>query len=282
MEGETYATACSCALLILRPAADAAAAYLARHAAAPALQPKPQVSAPAAAVVYVSGLPWWARDSELETLLAEYGKITSLRIQFEAASGKSTGVAQVTFQEETQAAACAAAVELSLQGKPLSTSRASPTAVRAPALAATAQPAAPAPSVIAAVTARPDNRPAPGGPPASAQAPPASWPGHRRVPPPGWSRGGREPWAGGPPMEQWGAPPGYQPWGGYGGYAAWGPPSGQVTYGDYGSKQLHDDTQRERRGRDKEGKHEKLKSKKSRKSRSRSRSKSRRRSRSRS
>ena len=171
-----------------RPLKDGGlAAEPASTPAATAAEPKDQHE------VFLSSLTWWTLDSEVEALAAEYGAVR-VRILEDAASGKSTGVARLRFDNEAAAEAFKLATQhKQLHGKSLEVSRSAPGAAEA----------APAKPVVAA--AQPP-------PPVEAPQPPGARGGQH------WAPAPRGPHTG-PPPQHWGAPP-QQHWGG----PPWGPP----------------------------------------------------------
>ncbi|GMH01539.1 hypothetical protein Nepgr_003378 [Nepenthes gracilis] len=56
--------------------------------------------------LYVGELHWWTTDSEIESVLSQYGRVKEIKFFDERASGKSKGYCQVEFYESIAAAAC--------------------------------------------------------------------------------------------------------------------------------------------------------------------------------
>ncbi|CAK9186671.1 unnamed protein product [Ilex paraguariensis] len=59
-----------------------------------------------ATMLLVGELHWWTTDSELESVLSQYGRVKEIKFYDERASGKSKGYCQVEFYEPAAAAAC--------------------------------------------------------------------------------------------------------------------------------------------------------------------------------
>ncbi|KAK4487578.1 hypothetical protein RD792_005774 [Penstemon davidsonii] len=57
-------------------------------------------------MLFVGELHWWTTDSELESVLIQYGKVKEIKFFDERASGKSKGYCQVEFYDPAAAAAC--------------------------------------------------------------------------------------------------------------------------------------------------------------------------------
>ncbi|KAM3358560.1 cleavage and polyadenylation specificity factor subunit 6 [Capsicum galapagoense] len=57
-------------------------------------------------MLFVGELHWWTTDSELESVLTQYGKVKEIKFFDERASGKSKGYCQVEFFDPASAAAC--------------------------------------------------------------------------------------------------------------------------------------------------------------------------------
>lgn len=58
------------------------------------------------AMLFVGELQWWTTDSELETVLSQYGSVKEIKFFDERASGKSKGYCQVEFYDAYAATAC--------------------------------------------------------------------------------------------------------------------------------------------------------------------------------
>ncbi|PIN17773.1 putative splicing factor, SR protein superfamily [Handroanthus impetiginosus] len=57
-------------------------------------------------MLFVGELHWWTTDAELESVLAQYGKVKEIKFFEERASGKSKGYCQVEFYDPAAASAC--------------------------------------------------------------------------------------------------------------------------------------------------------------------------------
>lgn len=57
-------------------------------------------------MLFVGELHWWTTDTELESVLTQYGKVKEIKFFDERASGKSKGYCQVEFSDPAAAAAC--------------------------------------------------------------------------------------------------------------------------------------------------------------------------------
>jgi cleavage and polyadenylation specificity factor subunit 6/7 len=57
-------------------------------------------------MLFVGELHWWTTDSELESVLSQYGRVKEIKFFDERASGKSKGYCQVEFYEAAAATAC--------------------------------------------------------------------------------------------------------------------------------------------------------------------------------
>ncbi|XP_020107041.1 cleavage and polyadenylation specificity factor subunit 6 [Ananas comosus] len=56
--------------------------------------------------LFVGELHWWTTDSDLESILMQFGRVKEIKFFDERASGKSKGYCQVEFYEAAAAAAC--------------------------------------------------------------------------------------------------------------------------------------------------------------------------------
>ena len=56
--------------------------------------------------LYLGNLQWWTTDVELESLCAEYGAFTSLKIFEDRKNGKSQGYALAEFANNGSAKSC--------------------------------------------------------------------------------------------------------------------------------------------------------------------------------
>ncbi|PQQ05485.1 cleavage and polyadenylation specificity factor subunit 6 [Prunus yedoensis var. nudiflora] len=57
-------------------------------------------------MLFVGELHWWTTDSELESVLSQYGRVKEIKFFDERASGKSKGYCQVEFHDPAAATAC--------------------------------------------------------------------------------------------------------------------------------------------------------------------------------